>query len=94
MVNPTIGIARRFWRVLALHIGLVAAAVILGIFGANWIIEERLVKQALNTESEYYWNQIKTDPTFPLPDTRNLTGYRYLPGEDDSLPLAIRNLHV
>ena len=94
MVNPTIGIARRFWRVLALHIGLVAAAVILGIFGANWIIEERLVKQALNTESEYYWNQIKTDPTFPLPDTRNLTGYRYLPGEDDSLPLALRNLHV
>jgi len=94
MVDKTTGITRRFWRVLALHIALVAAAVILGIFGANWIIEERLVKEALYTEAEYYWNQFKIDPTFPLPDTRNLTGYRHLPGEEDSLPLVLRNLHV
>ncbi len=92
MTSQTIGIARRFWRTLALHIGLVALAVLLGILAANWIIEEILVKEALNTEAEYYWDKAKDNPEFQLPDTRNLIGYRYTLKSDENLPITLRDL--
>ena len=55
MRGNKMGIARRFGSAVTLHIGLIAIAVILGIFAANWIIEERMVKQALTSESEHFW---------------------------------------
>ena len=64
MRGNKMGIARRFGRAVTLHIGLIAIAVILGIFAANWIIEERMVKQALTSESEHFWAKFKTDPYF------------------------------
>ena len=92
MLNEKIGIARRFGRALAVHIGLVAIAVILGIFAANWIIEEVLIKQALTTEAEYYWANLEDDPNFSLPDTSNLTGYKYSKAGNSNLPGSLQNL--
>ena len=89
-----IGIARRFWRAIALHLGLVAAAVALGIYAANWVIKERLIKQALTTEAEHFWDQIKIYPGFPLPNARNLVGYGSLVGRSGFLPEALRDLPI
>ena len=90
--NGQIGIARRFGRAIVLHIGFLAAAVALGIFAANWIIEERLVKEALRIEAEHFWDQIKIYPEFPLPNARNLVGYGSLVGRSGFLPEALRDL--
>ena len=91
-INGQIGIARRFGRAIVLHIGFVAAAVALGIFAANWIIEERLVKEALRIEAEHFWDQIKIYPEFPLPNARNLVGYGSLVGRSGFLPEDLRDL--
>ena len=91
-INGKIGIARRFGRAIILHIGFVAAAVALGIFAANWVIEDRLVKEALRTEAEHFWDQIKIYPEFPLPNARNLVGYGSLVGRSGFLPEDLRDL--
>tara|TARA_B100000029_G_scaffold360783_1_gene353716 strand:- start:855 stop:2144 length:1290 start_codon:yes stop_codon:yes gene_type:complete len=94
MLNAKMGIARRFGRALALHLGLVAIAVILGIFAADWIIEDVLVKEALTTEASHYWDKRKYDPAFSLPDTKNLKGYRYSNRDDSDLPIPLRGLDL
>jgi len=92
MRGNKMGIARRFGRAVTLHIGLIAIAVILGIFAANWIIEERMVKQALTSESEHFWAKFKTDPDFALPDTSNLKGYLSINSDNELLPQELRGL--
>ena len=92
MHRNKIGIARRFGRAVTLHIGLIAIAVILGIFAANWIIEERMVKQALTAESDHFWAALKTNGSFALPDTSNLKGYLSIKTDNQLLPQELRGL--
>jgi len=66
---------RRVFRTITFHLLLVAFAAVLGTWGAGWVMEELLVRQALNTEAEYFWEHHQEDPQFPLPDTRNLTTF-------------------
>lgn len=91
-INRKKGISRRFGRAIILHISFVAAAVALGIFAATWVIEDRLVKEALRTEAEHFWDQIKIYPEFPLPNARNLIGYGSLVGRSGFLPEVLRDL--
>lgn len=72
---PKSGIARRLGRTIVFQLLLVSIAAVLGIQGASWVIEELLVKEALETEAEHFWDRRDENPTFDPPDTRNLTGY-------------------
>lgn len=56
----------------AVIIGVVA---VLSVWAAAFVLEEVLIKEALRDEAVYFWEKRETDPAFPLPDTRNLTGY-------------------
>ena len=69
------GGVRRFSRTITFHLLLVAFAAVLGTWGAGWVMEELLVRQALDTEAEYFWKHREKNTSFPLPDTRNLTAY-------------------
>ena len=64
------GIARRFTRAITFQLLLVGLAAVLGTWGAGWIMKEMLVRQALTTEADYYWEHQARDARFPLPDTR------------------------
>ena len=47
-----------------------------------------LVKEALRTEAEHFWQRRAVTPDFPPPNTRNLMGYLNLP-----LPLGFLDLN-
>lgn len=83
------GSVRRVSRTITFHLILVAFAAVLGTWGAGWIMEELLVRQALDLEAEYFWKQRQEHSQFPLPDTRNLTAY-FSDGSDT--PAALRDL--
>jgi signal transduction histidine kinase len=68
-LGDTLGKAFLFQAVI---IGVVA---VLSVWAAAFVLEEVLIKEALRDEAVYFWEQRDTDPAFPLPDTRNLTGY-------------------
>lgn len=63
---------RALWLQL-LFISLVAAASLLA---ARYVLENGLVRQALELEAEHFIAALRTDSAYPLPRTRNLEGYR------------------
>ena len=82
------GIARRWGRAIAVQAALVAVSALLGVWVASWVIQEVLVKEALRTEAEHFWQRRAVTPDFPPPNTRNLMGYLNLP-----LPLGFLDLN-
>ena len=86
------GIAHRFGRAVAIQLTLVAVAAVLGTWGAGWVMKELLVKQALETEANYFWKSRKQNPDFNLPDTRNLTGFLSTETNSSLLPADLQDL--
>lgn len=64
---------RYYW----LQIGLIALSIVIGISCSAWVIKGSLLKTALEQEMAHYWERIERDPSAPLPDTKNLYGYRW-----------------
>jgi signal transduction histidine kinase len=54
---------------------IIGSVAILSVWAAAFVLEEVLIKQALRDEAQYFWENRRADAGFPLPDTRNLTGY-------------------
>lgn len=70
------GLNRRLGRGLLLQAAYISMAVVVGIFVAARLMEDVLIKQALHGEAAYYWELESRTPGRPLPDTKNMTGYR------------------
>lgn len=74
MRNPD-SLVRKLNRAFLLQGSLIAVAAILSVFFATIVIDEVLIKKAIEQEAAYFWENYATDDQFPLPDTSNLTGY-------------------
>jgi signal transduction histidine kinase len=62
-------------RVFVLQILAISVATVLGVYAAAFIVEQVLVREALNGEAEHFWSHYEADSSFPLPNTNNLTAY-------------------
>ncbi|MFW2438430.1 MAG: sensor histidine kinase [Arenicellales bacterium] len=69
------GIQQRLVRAFLLQALLISLTAVIGVYAAGSMIKDVLISQALEEEANYYWDLHGRDPKFPLPDTRNLTGY-------------------
>ena len=65
--------SRYYW----LQFGLIAIAVILGLAFSGMITKKLLLKTAMEQEAAHYWMRYDKDHNAPLPDTKNLYGYRW-----------------
>lgn len=79
----------RLLRVFVLQLALISFVTIAGVSAAGLVAEKILVNQALTGEAEYYWQQKKNNPAFPIPNTLNLQGYLQ---SDDNYPEELLNL--
>lgn len=77
---------RYYW----LQIGLIALSVVIGISCSAWVIKGTLLKTALEQEMSHYWQRVARDPLAPLPDTKNLYGYRW----EGTAPVAFQSLDL
>jgi signal transduction histidine kinase len=79
----------RAWlgRAFMLQVALISIAAVVGVFMASALLEGVLIRAALDDEVVHFWHQRDADPSFQLPNTRNLRGYF-----DDSAPAALRAL--
>lgn len=80
------GLSKRLSRMLLLQVVFISVATVLGVYIAKTVLEDVLIRQALADESAYFWEQHLGNPDFPLPDTRNLTGFM------DQVPEQLRKL--
>ncbi len=86
------GVRKKLVRVFLMQIALISVATFAGVFASAKIVENVLVKKALESEAEHYWQIRQTDSSFPAPNTFNLTGYLAEIGQYDRLPAVLRNL--
>jgi signal transduction histidine kinase len=85
MAEPR-GLLHKINRAFLMQGLLIAVAAVLGVFFAKVVIEQILIKNAILEEETYFWDNYQKDPTFALPDTKNLTGFF----DPQNLPLEIR----
>jgi hypothetical protein len=86
------GLRQRLGRAFLLQALLISVAAVIGVYAAAFTIEEVLVKRALAEEATYFWNHFDESADFPLPDTRNLTGYLAPRSDTGALPEPLRGL--
>ena len=82
------GVDLKRWLLQAIFI---IGAVLLSVITITWILEKSLVRQALELEAEAFIEAYRQDPQFPLPRTRNLTGYLVPVDSTRDLPKVLRN---
>lgn len=70
-----VGLGHTLGRAFLFQAVMIGAVAILSVWAAAFVLEEVLIKQALRDEAEYFRQHRRTDPAFPLPDTRNLTAF-------------------
>jgi len=68
-------IRRKFKRIFFVRAGLLAVLVILSIVFSTLTLEQFLIKSALRSEAEYFWDRFEKNPTINAPNTWNLKGY-------------------
>ena len=70
-----VGLGHTLGRAFLFQAVIIGVVAVLSLWAAAFVLEEVLIKQALRDEAVYFWERREADPEFPLPDTRNLTGY-------------------
>lgn len=74
-MKPEGRIGARLTRTFALQGAFVSLAAVIGVFIAGVLLEGPLIRQALRGEADYFWERRGARADFPLPATRNLSGY-------------------
>jgi len=86
------GLRAKLVRVFALQIGIISIATIAGIFIANTIIVDLVLREGLKTEADYYWQRWLNDPSAGLPDTSNMRSHMAVNGDLGKIPQALLEL--
>ena len=60
------GIRRKIWTVYVLQVAAISLATILGVYGAATVLEDVLIKRALDGEATYYWQRYARDANVPV----------------------------
>ena len=76
-------------RKMTLQACLIAVLAILSIGSASLVLEQFLVRQALISEAEHYWNAYAKDANFKPPSTANLKGFMTEVGNEENLPVEL-----
>jgi signal transduction histidine kinase len=80
------GLKKRLSRTFLLQAGAISIAAVVSVLLAAGVIKHVLVTEALRLEADYFWARYELDRGFPLPDTRNLSGFLAPVGSDQGLP--------
>lgn len=86
-MRKTNGLASKINQAFIFQATLISVAVLLSVFFAKVVLEEIMIKKAVIEEAEFYWKNRNLNTEFPLPSTRNLTGYQ----TKESLPSIIQS---
>jgi signal transduction histidine kinase len=83
-------IKHRVSRTFLLQAAAISIAAVVSVLLAAGVIKQVLVTEALRMEADYFWSRYVAVADFPLPDTRNLTGFMAPAGDDSPLPANLR----
>lgn len=79
---------------MTLQACLIALVAILAITFSSIILEQFLVREALNREAVHFWKSHRRQADFSAPNTDNLKGYLTSPGNRDELPEELQGFDL
>ncbi|MBD3653513.1 HAMP domain-containing sensor histidine kinase [Kangiella sp.] len=94
MTQKRRGIHYKIIKAMAIQLLLISAVTLLGVYGAAKVVENVLIKQALEGEAEFFWQNYQQNPEFNLPSTLNLTGYMSSSSPSDAVPDYLESLQT
>ncbi|MES1190685.1 MAG: HAMP domain-containing sensor histidine kinase [Steroidobacter sp.] len=80
------GIRARIGRAFLRQTLFISLAGVAGVVLAAVLLQGVLIRQALRDEEQHFWQEYDANPSFQLPNTRNLRGYF-----DTNVPAELRN---
>lgn len=86
------GLRAKLVRVFAIQVGIVSIATLVGIYVANTLIVDMVLREGLKTEADYFWNRLQADPEAALPDTSNMQSYMAVAGDLSEVPAVLRGI--
>lgn len=94
MTQKRRGIHYKIIKAMAIQLLLISAVTLLGVYGAAKVVENVLIKQALEGEAEFFWKNYEKNPDFNLPSTLNLTGYMSSSLSSEAVPDYLESLEL
>lgn len=80
------GINNKLIRIFIIQMLFISVVTAMGVYVAAIIVEQVMVRAALEDEAAHYWKALEADSSHPTPNTDNLRGYKTALSELDSLP--------
>ncbi|MGZ8185965.1 MAG: sensor histidine kinase [Methylobacter sp.] len=88
------GLHYKLVKAFLLQILLISLAILLAVFSAEKIVEDLLVRKALQGEADHFWMLYQKNPDIPTPNTLYLRGYLALNNDYSEVPEDFHNLHA
>lgn len=86
------GITGQLIRVYVLQMLFISLITALGVYVSAIIIEQVMMRTALEDEATHYWTNLEKNPRHPIPNTDNLRGYLAVKGDFSKVPTAFHNV--
>ena len=86
------GIRNKLIRVFIVQMLFISVITALGVYVAAIIVEQVMIRTALENEAIHYWQVSDQDPTHPTPNTDNLRGYLASDGDYSNVPEVLRTV--
>jgi len=80
------GLHRKFKSIFVVRALVLAVIAIFAVLFSTYTLENFLIKDALRSEAEYFWEKYEQNPTTAEPDTWNLKSYLVPANDLSSLP--------
>jgi len=85
------GINNKLIRVFIMQMLFISIVTAMGVYVAAIIVEQVMVRTALEDEASHYWKVLATDAKHPPPYTDNLRGYKANLNDLSSLPVFLQD---
>ncbi|MEQ8858200.1 MAG: HAMP domain-containing sensor histidine kinase [Pseudomonadales bacterium] len=86
------GLRAKLVRVFAIQVSIISIATLVGVFIANTIIVDLILREGLETEASYYWDRFERDGGATLPDTSNMRSFMAPADDPSGIPEALRGI--
>lgn len=80
-------------RVFLLQIGFISVMALGGVYAAKLMLENVMIRAALESEASHFWERYDQNPEFHLPDVSNLLGFLAVDGDLSNVPEAFYDLN-
>lgn len=91
-ISTSHNLRHKLIRVFLLQIAFISIIALGGVYAAKLLLENVMIRAALESEAAHFWERYDNNPEFQLPDVSNLLGFIAINGDLTTIPEAFYDL--